>query len=1059
MADAHEKPAARETIGSPPVRETLDPLPVPAGQRPLPESFGRYRILKPLGKGGMGTVYLAEDTQLGRPVALKVPHFGATDLHALPRFYREARLAASIDHPNLCPVYDVGDIDDIPYLTMAYVEGRTLTAWLGGGKRLPQRQVALLGRKLADALAAAHRRGIIHRDLKPSNIMINQRHEPVVMDFGLARRFQAEDARLTRVGAIVGTPAYMPPEQVAADTDAASPACDVYSLGVILYELLTGRLPFEGPVAAVLGQILYQEPERPTALRPDLAPALEAICLKAMAKKVEDRYASMTELRDALSAYLRGSGPTEATAEAAPGPLLTVPSLLPVPATQTEPSRPPAARRRWPWFAVGAAAVFLATVALVLSVTAGSEATLQIELDDSTVLVSIDGRPLTTQELSAAVTLPAGDHALQVTRGGKEVESQTFTLRRGENRVLVLKVAARAAAPPDRPVRREPVRREPVGAAGPASGPGAPPMPQPERTIPPPRRVPDLRGQPVPPAPGKLGPDPVTRQTPEVLKPREFATAVVRARVPALRFEKDAAGRIGKVWVVKTGPGMVGGDPLRIELIPFNQAVNRVLATEVLPLRLALVEASFPYKEQVEEFRRKLRLPSHDAVLSERIQEADRTRPSFQFRGLEVERMTLPGAGPERWEPLDLESWYRPLVLLANEQFEEEDPALRPIFPVSHGLVMRLPRQFKTGRYPKLAAGLPSLRSTRQKLARMDPQLVLAASSLAASDAERFGCFYPLDNSRGEGLGPPFPRPSLGPRGGPPTLPETPIDHCLVRFFDATVKPGKAYRYRFKVKMANPNYSPARDDRKNTLSPRPDDRKELLPAIARDKELTSDWAEVPMTVTVPADEFVYAVDQKNVKPMLKGIQYVGPSIGQETVFQIHRWVDTLRLDPRTKQEVAVGAWLVAARFVVGRGEFVRTPPDCKVEVPVKNLWNQGHALASRPGVRGREQHLIPVAFGDESVLVDFEGGWSSFLRAEGKAEKAKPVRIVDRAATEVLIQRPDGTLIARNDAADETDPVRTRRYAAVLERLREIKAGDKPVPGPKMFGPGSGLDK
>src|SRR5207248_3269451 len=154
--------------------------------------------------------------------------------------------AATLSHPNICPVFDVGTIDGIHYVTMAYVEGKTLSALIRGDERLPQKAVAAVVRKLALAMQEAHACGVIHRDLKPSNVMINKRNEPVIMDFGLARRAQ-ENARLTRSGSVLGTPAYMAPEQVKGDPKAVGPASDIYSMGVILYEMLTGELPFNGP--------------------------------------------------------------------------------------------------------------------------------------------------------------------------------------------------------------------------------------------------------------------------------------------------------------------------------------------------------------------------------------------------------------------------------------------------------------------------------------------------------------------------------------------------------------------------------------------------------------------------------------------------------------------------------------------------------------------------------------------------------------------------------------------------------------------------------------------
>jgi class 3 adenylate cyclase/predicted Ser/Thr protein kinase len=286
---------------------TSAPLALFGPGQDLPETFGRYKIVRRLAQGGMGAVYLAHDTQLDRAVALKVPHFGPTQgPQTLERFLREARAAALLHHPNICPVYDVGEVGGIPFLTMAYIEGQTLAELVPTFRTLPGRETAALVQSIALALEEAHSHGVLHRDLKPSNIMLNKRREPVVMDFGLARRLQADDQRLTRQGVLLGTPAYMPPEQVNQTTEATGPTGDVYSLGVILYELLTGRTPFQGSLASLLVQIVSAEPEPPSTYRPDLDPALELICLKALAREVNQRFASMAELAAALGAYLRG---------------------------------------------------------------------------------------------------------------------------------------------------------------------------------------------------------------------------------------------------------------------------------------------------------------------------------------------------------------------------------------------------------------------------------------------------------------------------------------------------------------------------------------------------------------------------------------------------------------------------------------------------------------------------------------------------------------------------------------------------------------------------------
>ncbi|MBW3541817.1 MAG: serine/threonine protein kinase, partial [Planctomycetes bacterium] len=277
----------------------------------LPEQFGRYRILQPLGCGGMGAVYLAHDANLDREVALKVPHLSEWDDEARARFVREARTAATIRHPNICPIFDIGEHDGVHYLTMAYIPGRPLSGYLKNGKPLPARKAALLVRKIALALQAAHAHGIVHRDLKPSNVMIDEGGEPIVMDFGLARKTSPGDSRLTQSGAILGTPAYMSPEQLAGDPELIGPASDIYSLGVVLYELLTGRLPFEGTVVAVLSQIQNNEPEPPSSHRPGIDPELEAICLKAMSKDMSRRFPSMQALADLLAAWLKSQRPAD----------------------------------------------------------------------------------------------------------------------------------------------------------------------------------------------------------------------------------------------------------------------------------------------------------------------------------------------------------------------------------------------------------------------------------------------------------------------------------------------------------------------------------------------------------------------------------------------------------------------------------------------------------------------------------------------------------------------------------------------------------------------------
>jgi serine/threonine protein kinase len=269
----------------------------------LPEVFGRYRIEKQLGRGAMGAVYLAKDTQLDRRIALKTPTFDTkADAEMVERFYREARSAANLRHAGICPVFDVGEIDGIHYISMAYIAGRPLSELVNIDKPLPIRTAVSLLRKIALALDHAHEKGVIHRDLKPANIMIDRERQPLIMDFGLARQIDKQDeTRLTQDGMILGTPAYMSPEQIEGDLGTGK-ATDVYSLEVILFELLTGDLPFLGTIAASIGQKMTQDAPPPSEFRKEVDAKLDAICQKMMARQVGNRYASMKELARALSA-------------------------------------------------------------------------------------------------------------------------------------------------------------------------------------------------------------------------------------------------------------------------------------------------------------------------------------------------------------------------------------------------------------------------------------------------------------------------------------------------------------------------------------------------------------------------------------------------------------------------------------------------------------------------------------------------------------------------------------------------------------------------------------
>jgi WD40 repeat protein len=279
----------------------------PPSLRPadLPKTLGRFQLLELLGRGSFGAVYKARDAQLDRSVAIKVPRAGYFSApEEQQRFWREARSAAQLRHPNIVPVHEIAQEGELPYLVSDYIEGRTLAAVLAE-RRPGVRAAAELTAQIADALAYAHGHKVIHRDINPRNILIDSAGRPFVTDFGLARRGDGE-MLVTVEGQVLGTPAYMAPEQAAGEVNRVDGRSDIYGLGVVLYELLTGELPFRGSLRQLLGQVIHDEPRPPRRLNDHVPHDLETICLKAMAKSPARRYATAGDLAADLRRYLRG---------------------------------------------------------------------------------------------------------------------------------------------------------------------------------------------------------------------------------------------------------------------------------------------------------------------------------------------------------------------------------------------------------------------------------------------------------------------------------------------------------------------------------------------------------------------------------------------------------------------------------------------------------------------------------------------------------------------------------------------------------------------------------
>jgi eukaryotic-like serine/threonine-protein kinase len=315
---------------------------------------GRYRILRKLGSGGMANVYLAEDEDLGRRVAIKIlSERYANDESFNERFRREAKSAASLSHPNIVSIYDRGEADGIPYIAMEVIEGRSLKELILTRGPLPLATAIDYTHQILDALRFAHRNGIIHRDIKPHNILLGAENRAKVTDFGIAR---AGASQMTEVGSIMGTAQYLSPEQArGAPVTAAS---DLYSVGIVLYEMLTGQVPFSGDSAIEIAmKHLNETPRPPSSLRPELTPELDQVVLRALAKNPEDRYQASEEFSADLDRVEAGIPIAPETSAAATAILsggfeTSATQVIPPPETarQLPPTQPAAPRRPPPTY-------------------------------------------------------------------------------------------------------------------------------------------------------------------------------------------------------------------------------------------------------------------------------------------------------------------------------------------------------------------------------------------------------------------------------------------------------------------------------------------------------------------------------------------------------------------------------------------------------------------------------------------------------------------------------------------------------------------------------------
>lgn len=500
------------------------------------------------------------------------------------------------------------------------------------------------------------------------------------------------------------------------------------------------------------------------------------------------------------------------------------------------------------------------------------------------------------------------------------------------------------------------------------------------------------------------------RRRPKVLVPAEIQTAVFRGCVDAYLFNKNFA----KITVLE-GPSANGEyEPRMVSVAELGKQGNVRVARQPFPIRMAVVAGSFPYKQQVEEFRSKLGLDSSAAVLDEQRDQDDRTQSAFRFLGLNLQRRTVNAAGKPKtdYKTLDLAGDYKVWLMNCGRPFGAEEPGMdKVLFP---GLVMPRLRLFRLEDrepvYPPVERQLKLLQKSIRALAEK-------RAKRSDTPAETFNPFSPTNPPEKPGT------------ARAVELPE----HCLFRVFDTTIEPGIVYQYRLQIRMANPNWG----------------RKDVDRALAEQKELLSAWMEVPGTVALSPERIYYVVDEKRINPRDKPArndprwemwqQETIPS--QQVVLQFHRWVELASANPKNADEQdQVGDWVIADRVQVARGDYVGQ--KVKVDLLMWKFSRDSFVLlreGANPSPRVPAHTGIEVEFGQdrdegkETILVDFRGGPQAYQPITA------PARVFDTSRLEVLMLSPEGKLLARNSADDERSKARMIRRARWRRQVETLK--------------------